>query len=233
MSDQNVVAVAEGFTADVFHELLELAIEGRGKLPGAKHSAKQLLAQRSDAESAISRMIAQHVAMAGGQGFVTNWGGFFVSLVTIPANIAAATFLQARLVAGIAHLRGYELTDPRVRTAILMVMLGPGAMADLVSKGILPSSPLVVATAPVFDARLDGQVSRALLDRALNAITGKRFGVWVGKRIPLVGGGFGAAVDGWATRSIAIHAMNEFPSRRPKLSAGHAEDASAEEASSE
>lgn len=227
MSQQRVVAVAEGFTADVLHELLQLAIEGKGKLPGAKHAAKQLLAHRRDPEAAISRMIAQHVAMAGGQGFATNWGGFFVSLVTIPANIAASTFLQARLVAGIAHLRGYELSDPRVRTAILMVMLGPGAMADLVSKGVLPSSPLVVATAPVFDARLDGQVSRALLDRALNQVSGKRLGVWLGKRIPLMGGGVGAAVDGWTTRAIALHALNEFPSRRPKLSPGHAEGASA------
>ena len=65
--------------------------------------------------------------MAGGQGFATNWGGFFVSLVTAPANMTAAAFLQARLVSGIAHLRGYELADPRVRTAILMVMLGPAS----------------------------------------------------------------------------------------------------------
>nr|WP_231980157.1 hypothetical protein [Tessaracoccus coleopterorum] len=131
--------------------------------------------------------------------------------------MAAATFLQARLVAGIAHLRGYELTDPRVRTAILMVMLGPAGNADLVSKGVLPSSPLVVATAPVFDARLDRQVSKALLDRALNQMTGKRFGVWMAKRVPIVGGGVGAAVDGWSTRSIGMHAMEEFTSRRPRL----------------
>lgn len=215
---KNVVAVAEGVTADVFHEILALAIDGKGKLPGAKRAAQQLLRQLNDAESAIGRMIANHVAMASGQGFVTNWGGFLVSLVTIPANLAAASFLQARLVAGIAHLRGYELSDPRVRTAILMVMLGPGGNADLVSKGVLPSSPMVVATAPVFDARLDGQVSKALLDRALNQMTGKRFGVWIAKRVPFVGGGVGAAVDGWATHQIAQHAVSEFPSRRPKLS---------------
>lgn len=213
----NVVAVAEGVTADVFHEILELAIEGRGKLPGAKHSAKQLLGKHGNAEAAIDRLVAQHIAMAGGQGFATNWGGFIVSLLTIPANLAAATFLQARMVAGIAHLRGFELSDPRVRTAILMVMLGPGANADLISKGVLPSSPLVVATAPVFDARLDGQVSKALFDKAMNEVTGKRIGVWVGKRIPFVGGGVGAAVDGWATHVVAQHALKEFPSRRPKL----------------
>ena len=32
-----------------------------------------------------------------------------------------------------------------------------------------------------------------------------------------VGGGVGAAVDGWSTLSIARHAEAEFPSRRPKL----------------
>lgn len=218
MSTQNqAVALTEGLTANVFHEILDLAIEGKGKLPGAKRAATSLLVQRNDAENAISRMITTHIAMAGGQGFATNWGGFFVALVAIPTNVAASSFLQARLVAGIAHLRGYELSDPRVRTAILMVMLGPSGNAELVSKGLLPSSPLVVATAPVFDARLDRQVAKALLDRAMNQVTGKRFGVWLGKRIPFVGGGVGAVVDGWSTRSIALHALQEFPSRRPRL----------------
>lgn len=218
MSEPNqVVALTEGLTANVFHEILDLAISGKGKLPGAKQSAKQLLLAKNDAEDAISRMVASHVAMASGQGFATNWGGFFVSIVTIPVNVTAAAFVQARLVAGIAHLRGYELSDPRVRTAILMVMLGPTGNTNLIAKGVLPSSPLVVATAPVFDARLDGQVAKALLDRSMNQLTGKRFGVWLGKRIPMVGGGVGAAVDGWSTASIAKHAKAEFPSRRPKL----------------
>lgn len=220
MQHNDALAVTEGLSADVFHEVLDLAIKGKGKLPGAKQSAKQLLLKHNDAEAALRSMITSHIAMAGGQGFATNWGGFLVSLVTIPANLAAASFLQARLVAGIAHLRGYELDDPRVRTAILMIMLGPGGQAELLKNGLLPSSAAMVATAPVFDKRLDGQVSKALLDRAMNSVTGKRLGVWVGKRIPFVGGGVGAAVDGWATRTIAMHALDELPSRRPKLGRG-------------
>lgn len=218
MSDQNnVMALSEGLTADAFHQLLELAIEGKGKLPGARTAAKNLLGQHRDPEVAITRLLTQHVAYAGGQGFVTNWGGFFVSLVTIPANMAAAAFVQARVVAGVAHLRGYDLSDARVRTAILMVMLGPGASATLISKGVLPSSPAAVATAPMFDAKLDRLVSKELFDRCMNQMGGKRFGVWVGKRIPFVGGGVGAVVDGWCTNSIARHAAEEFTSRRPKL----------------
>lgn len=213
----NVVAVAEGLTSDAFHQILDLAIEGKGKLPGAKVAAKNLLGRHRDPEVAVDWLVREHIALAGGQGFATNWGGFFVSLLTIPANLAAAAFVQARMVAAIVHLRGYELSDPRVRSAILMVMLGASAGETLVSRGSLPSTPLAIATAPVFDKQLDGQISKALFDRAMNQMSGKRLGVWVGKRIPFVGGGVGAAVDGWATHTIAKLALAEFPSRRPKL----------------
>lgn len=214
--NQHVVAVAEGVSADLFHQLLDLAIKGRGRLPGAKSAARKHIENAGDHEEAISRLINEHIALAGSQGFITNWGGFLVSLATIPANMAAATYLQARLVAGIAHLRGYELSDPRVRTAIAMVMLGPSVNATLISKGVLPSSPFAVATAPVFDEELDTQVCRSLMERVLNQVSGKRMGVFIGKKIPFVGGGVGAAVDGWATWSIARHAMSELPSRRPR-----------------
>ncbi len=218
MSQNNdAVAVAEGLTADVFHQILDVAIEGRGKLPGAKKAAVSALQRTRDPEAAVKWIVAQHIAMAGGQGFATNWGGFFVSLVTIPANLAASIFVQARAVACIAHLRGYELNDPRVRTAILMVMLGPRGAQSLIQKGELPSTPAAVATAPAFDQRLDARVSRALFENAMNQVSGKRIGVFLAKKIPLVGGGVGAVVDGWSTKSIIDHAMAEFVSRRPRL----------------
>lgn len=219
-NNYNVVAVAEGVPADLFHQLLDLAITGKGKLPGAKTAARNLMDRHKDPEKAITWLITEHVGLAGGQGFVTNWGGFFVALATIPANIAAASFVQARMVAGIAHLRGYELSDPRVRTAIAMVMLGPKSNATLVSRGVLPSSPSAVATAPVFDAELDKLVCRALMERIMNQVGGKRLGVFVGKRIPFVGGGVGATVDGWSTHSVARHALAELPSRRLRLHPG-------------
>ncbi len=214
--DDKQLAAAENLSADVFHQILELAITGKSALAGAKTIAKQQLEKYGDHEAAVSALVNQHLALAGGQGFATNWGGVLMSVVTVPANIAASAFVQARMVSAVAHLRGYELNDPRVRTAILMCMLGPSAGAALVSKGVLPSSPLVVATAPVFDDHLDGAVSKVLLERAISSVGGKRVGVMVARGIPLVGGGVGAAVDFWSTRLIARHALDELPSRRPK-----------------
>ncbi|MDO5068067.1 MAG: EcsC family protein [Propionibacteriaceae bacterium] len=214
--NRDAVAVTE-MTADAFHQMLEIAIEGRGKLPGARRSARSALERLRDPEAAVAQVANQHILMAGGQGFATNWGGFLLALVTIPANLAASLFVQARAVAAIAHLRGYELNDPRVRTAILMVMLGPRAAERLIRSGQLPSSPAAVATAPVFDARLDERVSRALFEITMNQISGKRLGVFLGKKIPFVGGGVGAVVDGWSTNAVVRHAMREFVSRRPRI----------------
>ena len=213
--NQQAIAVAENLTADIFHQVLDLAIQGRGKVPGAKSAARNHLEARKDPESAIRWYVNQHIAMAGSQGLLTNWGGIVTAIATVPANLAAAALIQARMVAGIAHLRGYELSDPRVRTAMLMVMLGPTAMERLMGQQSLPS-PAAIATAPVFDARLDGQVSKALFDHTMSQLSTKRLGVAVAKRIPIVGGGVGLLVDGWSTRGIAQYAMEQFPSRRPK-----------------
>ena len=51
MSDANeannkVVATAEGLTSDAFHRLLDLAITGRGKLPGARTIANNQLSSK-------------------------------------------------------------------------------------------------------------------------------------------------------------------------------------------
>ncbi len=217
MQSEDLVRAATGITADYFQQLLEVAINGRGQLRGAKTVANHQLRKHSSVESAIERLIAQHVAFAGGQGFATNWGGLLVAAATIPVNAAASLFLQARLVAAIAHLRGYELDDPRVRTAIGMCLLGPISSATLLKRGVLPSTVLAVATAPVFDNELDRQVSRALLERILNDLGGKRLSVWATKQIPVLGAGVGAAVDGWGTFAIGRHARHEFVNRRPKL----------------
>ena len=104
--NNKMVATTEGLTSDAFHRLLDLAITGRGKLLGARAIANNQLRHQQNHEDAIRGLSNQHIALAGGQGFATNWGGFLLSLVTIPANMAAAAFIQARAVAGIAHLRG-------------------------------------------------------------------------------------------------------------------------------
>ena len=93
--------------------------------------------------------------MAGAQGFLTNIGGLVTMPVAVPANIAGLALLQCRMVAGIAHLRGYDLEDKRTRNAILASLLGEERMLALIKKKKLPGTPMALATAPVHDPHLE------------------------------------------------------------------------------
>lgn len=209
--------LAPGAAGNVLRRVLDIAIDGAGKLPGARETAAKQLQKTGDVEGAMDALVTQHVSLAGAQGFLTNIGGLVTTVVSLPANVAGAAVLQARLVAGIAHLRGYDVTDDRVRTAIAMCLIGDDL--ERVLDGLdLPTRPLVVATAPVFDAALSRTLSDRVATELVTRITGKRMVVAMTKRVPVLGGGVGAAFDGWDTWTTARYARREFVVRR-RLSA--------------
>ena len=207
--------LAPEMTSNFVHEALRRAIDGVGPLPGAASAAdKQLAEQRDDIELAVHEVIENHVRYAGAQGFATNIGGLVTAAVTIPANIAGLAMLQARMVAGIAHLRGYDLEDPRVRNGVLATMLGEDNVGSLVRKKVLPAPPMAIATAPTYDPSLDRVIAAEVTSELLTRVAGKRVASTVGRRVPVVGGLVGAGADGYATWKIGRYADRELLSRR-------------------
>lgn len=191
-----------------------MAIDGFASFPSARHSAGRALETHPDPDAAINALITQHIALAGANGFVTNLGGFVTMLVSAPANLAGLAVTHARLVAGIAHLRGYDLNDSRVRHAILTTLLGKKIVDDLVAKGELPGTPLVLATAPGLDRSLEQSIAQRVMMAMLTVSGGKKLIGLTARRIPIIGGGIGAVTDGWNTRAVASYAKEQFVSRR-------------------
>lgn len=194
--------------------ILDMAIEGSGNLPGARQVAAKHLQKHPIVDEAIDSLVISHIALASTSGFLTNVGGLVVTAISLPANLLGLAVLQCRLVAAIAHLRGYDIDDLRVRSAIMMCLMGGDEIGKLVSKGKLPGSPLLVATAPVADPTLHGLVSEMVVTSLFTTHGGKTVGVMATKRIPIVGGGIGAVFDGVATRQIGRFAKNELVQRR-------------------
>lgn len=199
----------------VLRRVLELAIDGYGRLPGAKASAaRQLQRSGGSVDAAIESLIDFHVRLASAQGFVTNLGGVVALPVAVPANLTGVAVVQVRMIAAIAHLRGYDLNDNRVRTALVMCLLGGEHVVKLIKEGKLPTSPMAIATAPVFDPELDARVAEEVLSDLAGRIGGKNLALMLTKRVPLVGGGIGAVVDGVATHQIGKYAKSELVRRR-------------------
>jgi hypothetical protein len=199
----------------VLRRVLEMGIDGYGRLPSAKaHAARQLQRHSGSVDGAISGIIDFHVRLASAQGFVSNLGGVAVMPVSVPANLTGVAIVQVRMVAAIAHLRGYDLGDNRVRTALVMCLLGGEEIAKHILSGRLPTSPMAVATAPVFDPELDRQVAEEVVSGLMTRIGGKNLALVVTRRVPLLGGGIGAVLDGIATHQIGNYAKGELLRRR-------------------
>ena len=206
-----IAGVAPSLTTAFVREALNRAIHGIGPLPpAAKAADKQLAEQHGDVERAIHEVIENHVRLAGAQGFVTNLGGLVTAAVTIPANITGLALIQCRMIAGIAHLRGYDLHDPRVRNAILVTLLGEESVNSLVKSQKVPAPPMALATAPAHDAGLDQVVSAVVASDLITRVAGKRLATTIGRRIPLVGGVVGMGADGFATWKVGRYADREL-----------------------
>jgi hypothetical protein len=206
-----ITDLAPGVTDGFVREALKRAIQGVGPLPGAAAAADEQLREKGGRiEDAVHEVIENHVRYAGAQGFLTNLGGLVTATVTIPANITGLALIECRMVAGIAHLRGYDLDDPNVRNAILITILGEDSVNRLVKKKKLPAPPMAVATAPAYDAHLDKIISAEVASELITRVAGKRLATTIGRRVPVVGGLVGAGADGYATWKIGRYADREL-----------------------
>lgn len=207
----HVTTLAPELTSSFVHQALHAAITGVGPLPPAAEAAEeQLREQRGDVDRGIHEVIENHVRYALVEGFATNLGGLVTTTVLAPANITGLALVQSRMVAGIAHLRGYDLHEARVRSGILATLLGESNVATLVEKERLPAPPMALATAPVPDPTLDEVVAQAVATDLVSRVVGKRMAVAVSKRVPLMGGIVGAGADGVSTWQIGRYADREF-----------------------
>ncbi len=208
--------IAPQLSSRFVREVLERAIDGAGPYRGAAAQADVRL-READGDPAIasSALIDGHVRVAGAQGFVTNLGGLVTAALSIPANASGLALLQCHLVAGIAHLRGYDLDDRRVRNAVLACLLGEDTVNKLVRSGALPATPMGLATSPVHDAGLDQRIAQEVTTELISRVGGRRMATVVGRRIPLLGGGVGAVGDGWTTYKVGRYAERELLPRGP------------------
>jgi hypothetical protein len=97
---------------------------------------------------------------------------------------------------------------------LIMCLLGGEQIAKKILTGRLPTSPLAVATAPVFDPQLDQQVAEEVLSDLIQRVGGKNLALTITRRLPVLGGGVGAVMDGIATHQIGKYAKGELVVRR-------------------
>jgi len=192
--------------------LLDVGLDGRGPLTPVRSVADQALHKAGgDREKAIAALARRSTFTGGVGGFVTGLGGFITMPVAVPVNVAEFYLQAVRMVGGIAVLRGYDVDDPRVRSAILLTLVGSDADEVLKKAGMTSTSSAATSYA------LKGlppaalmMVNKAVGFRLMRGVSEQMLARF-GRGVPFAGGLVGGGIDGFMMKTIADHAMEEFP----------------------
>jgi hypothetical protein len=195
----------------VVQMLTDTGLDGRGPLRPARSVADAAGRRTSDPEEAVERVVRLHVVGGAVGGFVTGLGGFVTMPVALPVNVAEFYVQATRMVGAIATLRGYDVRDQEVRTAVLLTLVGSKADEVLARAGLatgggaitkLALGKLPPAALMVVNKAVGFRLMRGVFERVFSRL---------GRGVPFLGGVIGAVVDGWMMRRIAEHALVEFP----------------------
>lgn len=204
---------ADGGAIDrVVRLVMEVGIDGRRPLRSAPAVATRALeASGGDIEAAVRAVGRSAVRWGAVGGFVTGLGGFATMPVALPANLLEFYVQATRMAAAIATLRGYDVREPEVRTAVMLTLVRSDADEVLRKVGMTTASGRMTTFAlRKLPPSALMMVNKAVGFRLLRGVS-ERFLLRLGRAVPLVGGAVSGVLDAWMMSRIAAHARRQLP----------------------
>lgn len=198
----------------ILHRVVQHAIEGIGPFKGARELVDPLYRKGLHTQAVVDRVVRGQVTQATVQGAVSGVGGLVTALAGLAPATAAAFFVQARLVAAIAHAHGHDLDDPFVRDRIAHLVGASGASAGAQKVARDVGERAARSVIPKVQARAAARVAtRVASGRGGGVVATRVAGTSAGRAIPVVGAAVGGAIDLAITRRVAEKARREFGRR--------------------
>lgn len=181
-------------------------------LPGtlsAEELANNYLKKHKDEDKAIKKLVKNQLSKTGTSGFLTGLGGMITLPVAVPANIASVIYVQMRMIAAIAHIRGYDLKDDEVKTLVYLCLTGQTAGDILKDVGVKFAQNVGKAQIKRIPGSVLVKINQKIGFRLVTKF-GEKGLINLGKMIPVLGGAVGASFDVVSTRAIAEIAKKTF-----------------------
>jgi EcsC protein family len=189
------------------------AVDGLPGLDGAEALAVRYGGRHADTDAAVAALIAWQTGIAGAAGFVTGCGGFVALPVAMPANLASALYIQARLIGAIAHMRGHDIRSDEARMLALVCLTGSKAADTLKDAGVRFGTRLTRDAVGWASPALFKKLEHAAGVSATAAAAGNL--AKLGKFVPVVGGVVAGGFDAAMTQLIGRTADRVFRGRAP------------------
>lgn len=201
--------------------ITERAINGVPPLSNAEELADEYLEEDgyADADERVDALIKWECGKNFAAGFVTGLGGLVAMPVAVPAAIGASWVLQARMAAAIARIYGRDLNEDKVRTFVLLTLLGGEATEILKGVGIKVGNRLTLEVVKKIPGKVLTSINKQVGFRLLTK-AGQTGVINLTKVVPIAGGFVGGTVDLLACQAVGRIAKEVF---RPASSGEDAE----------
>lgn len=202
-------ALSEDNIGKVLEWSYNKVIEGIPGTDTAYELADSYLEKNPNIDQAINSLINWQTTKCATSGFITGLGGVITLPVAIPANIASVIYVQMRMVASIAHLRGYDLKDDQVQTFVYACLTGQSATEIVKAAGVKLGLKVGEAQVKRIPAQVLVKINQKVGFRLVTKF-GEKGIINIGKMVPVLGGVIGGSFDAVSTKTIATAAKRTF-----------------------
>ena len=188
------------------------SITGVSPLSGAADLADRYLIDASYANNdrRVDALIRWETTKNFTAGFVTGLGGVLTLPITIPGSVAASWLIQARMCAAIARIYGHDTRSDRVRTVVLLALVGDASASRLLKgAGIALGRRAATAALERAGTRTLTEINREV-GAKLIAKTGAEGATRVSKLVPIAGGIVGGVFDAASCQVVGRSAKRLF-----------------------
>lgn len=160
-------------------------------------------------EKAAMALVKNQVYKCGTSGFLAGLGGLVTLPVSVPANVSSVLYVQLRMIAAVAKIGGYDITDDHVQTMVYMCLTGT-TLSDVVKEaGIVCGTKTLNAAIKKIPGAALIKINQKMGFRFITKF-GEKGIVNLGKMVPLIGGVIGGGMDVTSTMVIGRNAIKMF-----------------------
>ena len=198
-------------TAKVLNNIYNLAVTGNGSFGNSiQELADEYVERYGRTEKAIDKMVSNQRLKCTATGFVTGLGGLVTLPITIPADLASSLYIEIRMIAAVAAIRGYDINSDEVKTLVYLCIVG-NSVGDVLKQAGLKS--LTNYSAKVLIPKISNAIAAKVAENVGNKLllkTSTKVLPKLGKMVPVVGGVLSGAYNYAEVSAFAKVAKNRF-----------------------
>lgn len=191
--------------------IVDSAIEGVPPLSSAYDLAQEYLIDTSypDNHERVASLINWETSKNFTTGFVTGLGGLLTLPVAVPTALGASWVIQARMSGAIAVIHGHDLKQDRIRTLVLLSIVGDSVKEVLKEAGVKIGRKLTERAVMAVPGKLLIEINKKVGFRLITK-AGEKGVINLIKAVPIAGGCVSGAFDAYTCRIVGKVAHDLF-----------------------